>query len=62
MKVLADSLLAAEDVSNETYREFMADIAEEVDREDKIITDLLSMVKMDKATEEINADQSERQP
>lgn len=59
MKVLADSLLSAEDVSNETYREFMADIAEEVDREDKIITDLLSIVKMDKATEEINAEDTD---
>ena len=59
MKVLADSLLAAEDVSNETYREFMADIAEEVDREDKIITDLLSIVKMDKATEEINTEDTD---
>ncbi len=59
MKVLADSLIAADEVSNETYREFMIDIAEEVDREDKIINDLLSMVKMDKATEEINAEDTD---
>ena len=59
MKVLADSLIAADEVSNETYREFMIDIAEEVDREDKIINALLSMVKMDKATEEINAEDTD---
>lgn len=59
MKVLADSIISAEDVSNETYREFMADIAEEVDRENKIINDLLSMVKMDKATESINIEDTD---
>lgn len=48
MKVLADSLLAQEEVPNELYREFMEDIAAEIDREDKIINDLLSLVKMDK--------------
>ena len=48
MKVLADSLLAQDDVPNEVYREFMADIGAEIDREDKIINDLLALVKMDK--------------
>lgn len=48
MKVLADSLLSQDDVPNEVYREFMADIGEEIDREDKIINDLLALVKMDK--------------
>ena len=48
MKVLADSLLAMDEVPNEVYREFMADIGAEVDREDKIINDLLALVKMDK--------------
>ena len=48
MKVLADSLLAQNDVPNEVYREFMADIGAEIDREDKIINDLLALVKMDK--------------
>ncbi len=48
MKVLADSLLAQEDVPNEVYREFMVDIGAEVDREDKIINDLLALVRMDK--------------
>ncbi len=48
MKVLSDSIRNEENVPIEMYREFMNDIAEEVDRENKIITDLLSMVKMDK--------------
>ncbi|MBQ9511649.1 MAG: two-component sensor histidine kinase [Lachnospiraceae bacterium] len=48
MKVLADSLIAQEDVPAEVYRDFMEDIASEVEREDKIINDLLALVKMDK--------------
>ena len=48
MKVLADSLNAQEDVPVELYKEFMQDITEEIDRENQIITDLLSLVKMDK--------------
>ena len=50
MKILADSLLAQEDVPNEVYKEFMTDISQEVDREDKIINDLLALVKMDKTS------------
>lgn len=54
MKVLADSLLAQEEVSVELYKEFMGDIAEEIDRESKIINDLLSLVKMDKTAADLN--------
>ncbi len=54
MKVLADSLLAQDDVPVELYKEFMSDIAEEIDRENKIISDLLSLVKMDKKSSDIN--------
>ena len=54
MKVLADSLLSQQEVSNELYREFMIDIADEIDRESKIITDLLSLVKMDKTSADMN--------
>lgn len=54
MKVLADSLLGQEDVPVELYREFMEDIAAEIDRENKIITDLLALVKMDKKVTEMN--------
>ncbi|MEE0419283.1 MAG: HAMP domain-containing sensor histidine kinase [Lachnospiraceae bacterium] len=54
MKVLADSLLMQEDVPVELYKEFMGDIAEEIDREDKIINDLLSLVKMDRKAADVN--------
>jgi signal transduction histidine kinase len=54
MKVLADSLLAQDDVPVELYKEFMSDIAEEIDRENKIISDLLSLVKMDKKSSDIH--------
>jgi len=50
IKILADSLLAQEDVPNEVYRDFMTDIGSEIDREDKIINDLLALVKMDKTS------------
>ena len=54
MKVLADSLIGQEDTPVELYREFMSDIGAEIDRENKIINDLLSLVKMDKAAGNIN--------
>ena len=54
IKVLADSLLAQEEVPNEVYREFMTDIGAEIDREDKIINDLLALVKMDKKASGLN--------
>lgn len=54
MKVLADSLLTQEDTPAELYREFMEDIVSEIDRENKIITDLLALVKMDKRVQELN--------
>lgn len=54
VKVLADSLLAQENVPAELYREFMEDIVSEIDRENRIITDLLALVKMDKKVQELN--------
>ena len=45
IRVLADSLLAMGEVPNELYKEFMNDISEEIDRESKIIDDLLTLVK-----------------
>lgn len=54
VKVLADSLLAQQDVPAELYREFMVDIAAEIEREDKIINDLLALVKMDKSAAVLN--------
>ena len=56
MKVLADSLIMQEDVPKELYQEFMADIAEEIDRENKIINDLLTLVKLDKTDGELNVE------
>lgn len=56
MKVLADSLIAQEDVPVELYKEFMIDIADEIDRENKIINDLLSLVKMDKTAADLNVE------
>lgn len=47
MKVLADSLLSSDNVPPEMYREFLQDITVEIDRENNIIKDLLSLVKMD---------------
>ena len=54
MKVLADSLLAQENVPIELYQEFMGDIAKEIDRENDIISDLLTLVKMDKTVQGLN--------
>ena len=54
MKVLADSLISQRDVPIEVYQEFMTDIAKEIEREDKIITDLLALVKMDRTAADLN--------
>ncbi len=54
VKVLADSLNTQEDVPVELYKEFMQDIVDEIDRENKIINDLLSLVKLDKTKSDLN--------
>ena len=54
MKVLAESLLIQEDAPAEMYREFMGDIVAEIDRENQIINDLLSLIKMDKKATALN--------
>lgn len=54
IKVLADSLVSQENVPLELYQEFMKDIVQEIDRENKIINDLLSLVKMDKTAADMN--------
>ncbi len=55
MKVLAESLVTMGDAAPvEMYREFMEDITHEIDRENVIITDLLSLVKMDKKDGSLN--------
>ena len=55
MKVLADSLTSmGDEVPVELYRDFMDDITHEIDRETKIINDLLSLVRMDKSGVTLN--------
>ena len=58
MKVLADSLTTQESVPNEVYREFMTDMSSEIDRENQIINDLLSLVKMNRKSPDINIDKN----
>lgn len=53
VKVLAESLLAQQEAPAELYQEFMKDIAEEIEREDKIINDLLALVKLDKSVAQL---------
>lgn len=54
MKVLADSINSMHGAPVELYQEFMADITNEIERETKIINDLLSLVKMDKTAAALN--------
>ncbi len=54
IKVLADSLLMQEDTPVDLYREFLVDITDEIERENKIINDLLSLVKLDKTAGDMN--------
>lgn len=56
MKVLADSLLVQEGAPVELYQEFMQDIAEEIDRENTIISDLLTLVKTDRKVTDLNVE------
>lgn len=58
IRVLADSLMGMGDVPVELYREFMEDISGEIDRESKIIDDLLALVKMDKSEAGLNIAQT----
>lgn len=54
MKVLADSLTMQEDAPVELYREFLTDITDEIERENKIINDLLSLVRLDRKDAEMH--------
>ena len=54
MKVLADSINTMPDAPKALYQEFMEDITNEIERETKIINDLLSLVKMDKSAADLN--------
>ena len=54
IRVLADSLMGMDNVPIELYREFMADISGEIDREAKIIDDLLSLTKLEKSADALD--------
>lgn len=47
-------MIGQENVPVELYQEFMVDINEELERMNKIINDLLTLVKMDKNASEVN--------
>jgi signal transduction histidine kinase len=59
MKVLAESLTQNETASAEDYKEFMGDIVDEIDRETKIINDLLTLVKTDNNSTEMNLEEAD---
>lgn len=54
IRVLADSIMSVEDAPVELYKDFMNDISKEIDREAKIIDDLLSLVRMDRKAVVLN--------
>ena len=54
IKVLADSLTMQGEAPAELYREFLTDITDEIERENKIINDLLSMVRLDRKDGEMH--------
>lgn len=56
VKVLTDSLLSQKDAPVEIYREFLKDISDEIDRESKIISDLLSMVRLEGTSSDLNVE------
>jgi len=47
MKVLSESLLLQDGLPEDIYKEFLRDINSEIDRMNMIVTDLLTLVKMD---------------
>ena len=57
IRVLSDSLMSMENVPIVMYAEFMHDISDEIDREAKIIDDLLSLVKLDKSATKLVTEQ-----
>lgn len=59
MRVLADSIMSMEEAPIELYKEFMNDISGEVDRESKIIDDLLALVRLDKMAVRLNIEQTD---
>ena len=54
VRVLADSLIGQENIEEEVYQDFLKDISYEVDREARIIEDLLTMVRLGKENTRLN--------
>ena len=54
VRVLADSLIGQENIEEDVYQDFLKDISFEVEREARIIDDLLTMVRMGKASGSLN--------
>lgn len=59
MKVLAESITQNETATVDDYKEFMVDIVDEIDRETKIINDLLTLVRTDSNKNELNFDDAD---
>ena len=59
MKVLAESITENEGAGVEDYKEFMTDIIDEIDRETKIINDLLTLVKTDSQGIQMNFEETD---
>lgn len=57
MKVLADSLLSDPNTPAETYREFLSDIDTEIDRENRIIEELLNVARLENKKAAMNISQ-----
>lgn len=53
IRILADSLISMGEAPVELYQEFMQDISNEIDRESRIIDDLLEMVRLDRSNAEL---------
>ena len=54
VRVLADSLIGQENIEEEVYQDFLKDISFEVERESRIIDDLLTMVRLGKSSDNLN--------
>lgn len=53
IKILVDALLQQKNASPELYREFLTDVTTEIDRLNYVINDLLTLVRIDKKSEQL---------
>jgi len=54
IRVLSDSLVGQQGIPEEVYQEFLGDISTEIDRQGRIIEDLLSMSRLGKSSGALN--------